>query len=239
MQMEKLEKKTIRLIVAALLITVGLAGMVVWELWGRDTILSKPVLVTAVNIEQGQKITQEKVEVRQVPIDALMSGALKERDTKKIVGQVSKQYIPANSQLSANFAYKDDFYIAPDEALFYIPATWIDSKSTAIRRGDTVEFWTAGAAYKIGEYKIAFVKDDQENEVDSIEGQEYNDTLDRTGATGVGTHVEIIATIAEYKNLYEIATGKQFTEVFPNEDKKNPDIPVVKFLLIQKSEVKN
>ncbi len=206
---KKISLEMKRALAGIIVIIVGLALLFYWESSGREQMQYEQVICASAAIQKGQTITDELLTTKALPKDCLISGALK--NEAELIGTVAAQYIPAQAQISREMIYTDDFYIDTDrgESIYKLPADWIDNRSAAIRRGDTVEIYLADGKRKVGEYMVAYVKDAQEREVSSIAGQEYADMLNRTDATGVIDHIEIIATQEEYAALYQL---KQETE---------------------------
>jgi hypothetical protein len=206
---KKISLEMKRALAGIIVIIVGLALLFYWESSGREQMQYEQVICASAAIQKGQTITDELLTTKALPKDCLISGALK--NGAELIGTVAAQYIPAQAQISREMIYTDDFYIDTDrgESIYKLPADWIDNRSAAIRRGDTVEIYLADGKRKVGEYMVAYVKDAQEREVSSIAGQEYADMLNRTDATGVIDHIEIIATQEEYAALYQL---KQETE---------------------------
>lgn len=228
---------TKRVIIGILLICIAIAGLVLWETEGRKAILYDTAYVAAVDIKAGDEITLDKLTEREFLRQNIIKNAIKTTNEAEFEGKIVKQYIPAGSQISSEFIYSDDFYIDENQSLFVIPETWISSRSSSIRRGDIIEVWVEGAKYKVGEYRVAFVKGEKEAEIVNIDEQEYADPLDRTNPTAVTTHIEIIAEIGDYKTLYEIATGEDYEEGQKVEETEEQEV-VTKFLLVQKAGVK-
>ncbi len=202
-----------------IVIIAALSLLFYWESSGREQMQYEQVICASAEIQKGQTITDELLTAKSLPKDSLITGVVKNK--ADLIGTVAAQYIPAQAQLCRKMIYKDDFYIDTDrgESIYKLPADWIDNRSAAVRRGDTVEIYRADGKQKLGEYKVAYVKDAQERELSSVEGQEYADMLNRIDATGVIDHIEIIATQEEYVALYQ---AKSNTEQ--------------KFLIVQKTE---
>lgn len=225
-------KSHIRTIVAVFLIIVGITALIMWESWGRENILYAHVLVAKDDIKQGQEIEKNMFETAAVPLELVIDGAIKQEDIECITKKVAKQYIPAKAQINKNYIYENDFYIGSNESIYYIPAGWIESMSTSVRRGDTLEFWKSGGKQKVGEFKVAFAKGIDELEVKDNDNEKFAQGLERVQASGVVTHVEIIASLKDYKRLYEEAMG---TEYESNSTKVDAGTEAInKFLLVQK-----
>lgn len=193
-----------------IVIIAGLSLLFFWEGYGKEHVQYEQVICASAEIQKGQTITDELLTKKTLPKDCLIPGAIK--DEAELVGTVAAQYIPARAQVSRKMTDTDDFYIDTDrgESIYKLSSEWIDSRSAAVRRGDTIEIYLADGKRKLGEYTVAYVKDAQEREVSSIAGQEYADMLNRTDATGVIDHIEIIATQEEYTTLYQVmnSTGQ-------------------------------
>lgn len=225
-------KSHIRTIVAVFLIIFGITALILWEGWGRENILYAHVLVAKDDIKQGQEIEKSMFETAAVPLELVIDCAIKQEDIESITKKVAKQYIPAKAQINKNYIYENDFYIGSNESIYYIPAGWIESMSTSVRRGDTLEFWKSGGNKKVGEFKVAFAKGIDELEVKDNENEKFAQGLERVQASGIVTHVEIIASLEEYKQLYEEAMG---TEYVSNSTTVNAGTQATnKFLLVQK-----
>lgn len=192
-------------------IIVALSLLFYWEGYGRQ-MQYEQVICASIEIQKGQTITDEMLTTKSLPKDSLITGAVK--DVSQLLGIVAAQYIPAQAQISRKMIYPDDFYINTEkgESLYKLPAEWIDSRSAAVRRGDMIQIYLADGKQELGSYRVAYVKDAQEREITSAEGQEYADLLDRTEATGVIDHIEIIATQEDYATLYQTknSTAQRF-----------------------------
>lgn len=226
-------KSHIRTIVAVFLIIVGITALIIWEGWGRENILYAHVLVAKEDIKQGQEIAKNMFETAAVPLELVIEGAIKQEDIEYITKKVAKQYIPAKAQINKNYIYENDFYIGSNESIYYIPAGWIESMSTSVRRGDTLEFWKSGGNQKVGEFKVAFAKGTDEIEVKDSENEKFAQGLERVQASGIVTHVEIIASLEQYQRLYEEAMAKEYVNGSENVVKAGTQA-TNKFLLVQK-----
>jgi hypothetical protein len=216
----KVKKPKLWTVIPVVMIILGIASMIFWEAWGRENILDVKVVVANADIMRGMKITDDMLTEKSFARDTVITDAMRIKDKEKIVGQVAKQNIPKNGQINQSFLYKDNFYVGKGQSIYKIPADWIDNRSASIRRGDTIQIYAGDLL--VGEYLVAFVKDKEEREVTSTESQWYSEALDRTNSTGVISNIEIIATMAEYKELYKVAVY-------------NPDSLVTqKLLIVQK-----
>lgn len=210
---KNLSKSQIKTIIAVVLIVVGIVSLVLWEGWGRERVLYKPVLMTSTDIYQGQEIKEDMIQEISVPVELVIDKAYRGNDLSLIIGKISKQFIPTKSQVTPDFFYQNDFLIKEGQALFYCPSSWFLSQTgersmtTTIRRGDYIEMWSSGGEFKLGEFTVAFAKDDTETEVKNATEQKYQDPLDRVDHTSVVNHMEIICTLNEYKKLHNYVYG--------------------------------
>ncbi len=201
-------KKKKKLIIGSGIIVLALALLVLWEMVGREVILYEKLLVPKEDIKVGDTITIEKFTEVDFLAPSVVNGAITAETFDKVDGQLAKQFMPRGSQVTEDFIYKDDFYIGENESIYEIPALWLWSYSSSIRRGDYVNFYTADGKTYIGQYRVAFVKALSNKEVENITSQELNEPLDRTDETEPAYKIEIITTLKEYQKLYALAMGK-------------------------------
>jgi hypothetical protein len=127
------------------------------------------------------------------------------------VGKRTAWPISARQQISSDAFASEDDYLKAGESFFVIPAAWIAMRSSALRRGDTVEIASAfGERTDFGRYKLAFVKDAEELEVRDMlsNGDTVFEALERrerTDANAMIDHVEIIAGKAAYEEIRAFA----------------------------------
>ncbi|MDR1571635.1 MAG: hypothetical protein LBS32_03835 [Clostridiales Family XIII bacterium] len=142
-----------------------------------------------------------------------MEGGFLAGQEGEIIGRKTAEAIYGRQQISAKSFHATDDGMKEGEAYFVIPGEWIAMRSSALRRGDSVEVLSvSGGAINLGTYRIAFVKDADEREVWDIgpAGEilyEPEAMPDRTDALAAIDHVEIIATKAEYYAIRDFAAG--------------------------------
>lgn len=203
--------KKLKPILGALMIVLSLAGLLFWELKGRDTVMTDQVLVAVEEIQEGTTVSGSMFVIKGVPKSNLIEGALTPADAALIHGKVASQYIPKNDQIMMEYFRDNEFYLKRDESIFVIDPAWIAMRSSALRRGDIVDIYGSSGLGLIGTYRVAYVKDDAEREVrnagEETSGKVVTDILERPDSTSVIDHIEIIATFREYENLVNFATG--------------------------------
>src|SRR5665647_1208573 len=172
-----------------------------WEIKGREIILMTPVIAASHDIILGTTLTKEDfMEIRVSPENILV-GALMSKDIESLTGLISNCEIYANQQLLPSYFKKENLKISKEQSIFVLPELWIYSRSSAIRAGDKIALYNLPNSEKIGVFIVAFVKDDNEQEVKDLVENNI-DILDRTQATSEISHIEIICTLAEYLSIY-------------------------------------
>lgn len=232
--MKKVNKK---LIIGLTLIVLAITSLIVWETVGREKLLYREVLTAKEPIVAGTEIKREMFEASEFLATTVLSGAITDKTFDKVKGQLAKQYIPKGSQMIEDYIYQDDFYVAENESIYSLPADWLSSFSSSIRRGDYIDMYTSDGTKKIGSYRVAFVKSQSVEEVTNITTQELNEPLDRTDATAPVSFVEIITTLNEYEKIYSLANGTAHFELGESDYETNSGKPM-KFLLVQKTKGK-
>lgn len=197
-------------IIGIVLIISALAGGYYWETKGRQSYQQIQIPVTSVDIQKGERFNSQILRNVYIEKSSMVKGALLEKDLHKIADQRATQFIPANSQIVATYFTRDNRSFSDGKSVFSIPASWIFSKSSTLRKGDWVEIYGEEEALYLGDYKLAFVKDQGEVEIENPEGPfiEKN-ILERTGGSGIIHHLEVYCTLEEYWHLLEYikATG--------------------------------
>lgn len=197
--------KKARVIVGVLLIVCAAAGLVFWEMKGREAVTTDQVLVAARTIEGGTKITQDMFLSAPVPEKLRIRGSLSATQFSKIQGLAAAQTIRENAQVSTADFQKDGFYLSGDQSIYVIPEEWIYMRSSALRRGDRIAVYGKAGGQELGSYQVAFVKDSAEREVLDVGESRKSRTLERTDSTSQISRVEIISDMAGYQKLKQAA----------------------------------
>lgn len=198
--------KFIKLIVGILLVATAAAGLWYWENEGREEFTMNQILVAAQEIESGTEVTAEMFESRNVLKENVIKGALNPEDVSSLAGKISRGYIAEGNQVSKLHFEEKESTIARGKSIFVIKPHWIDMRSSSLRGGDTVKIYSCDGYMYFGEYRVAFVKDDNEQEVVAAEGyNESQNILERRMSSRAANHIEIIATLEEYQKIREFA----------------------------------
>ncbi len=195
--------KRSRTVIGLLLIVFSVAGLIFWEVRGRETVLLDTVIVAKEKIPAGMEITRDRVSSAGVLAENRIQGSLDWKRLPEVVGCVALQDIVANSQISTEHLADGDFYIRSGQSIFVIHPDWITMRSSSLRRGDWVDIYASMDSKKIGSYRVAFVKDANELEVTDGEGRTETNPLNRTISTAPISHLEIIADMKEYGKILD------------------------------------
>ncbi|MGI6732830.1 MAG: hypothetical protein ACOX4J_01460 [Anaerovoracaceae bacterium] len=201
--------KRARTVIGLLLIVVALAGLIFWEVKGREAILLDTVIVASETIPAGTVITRDRLSPSGVLEQNRIQGSLDWEALPRVIGQVAMQDILKNAQVSEKYLADKDFYLRNHESIFVIHPEWIAMRSSSIRRGDWVDIYEGAELKKIGTYRVAFVKDANETEVTDGEGNFKSNSLDRIASTSPVSHIEIITDISEYKKIAQRAQDSE------------------------------
>jgi len=198
------------------LIILAVSGLVYWEMDGRERLLTDMVLVANQDIPKDGIITTAMISSLDVMHNQKIRGAIEPEFAAQLINQRARQFIPQKAQLTLDFFYKDEFYLKADESIYVIKPDWISMLSSSVRQGDWVSLYTEDGLTKLGSFQVAFVKDAAIREVKtSVAGEgEFPEKsrpavsqdafLSRVDGTSVATHIEIIATLAEYRQIQKI-----------------------------------
>lgn len=200
-----------RLFAGLVLVVLAVAGLVFWETAGRSRLLMDRVVVAVADIRAGTVMRADMLTTVLIPKDGVIETGFSAGREAEIVGKRTAWPISARQQISSDIFTIEDDYMKDGESFFVIPAEWIAMRSSALRRGDTVEISPAsGERTSFGRYKLAFVKDEDELEVRDMPASgellfEAPERRERTDANSVIDHVEIIATKTAYESIRAFA----------------------------------
>jgi hypothetical protein len=190
------------LVCAATLLLVG------WEVKGREAILMDEVPVAKETIPAGESLTASMFRLVSVPRNAIIDDVVSPGDIADIDGKISAAPIFAGGQLSSKHLRKESESVRAEDSCFVIRREWIYMRSSALRRGDYVDIVAETDGRNFGRYKIAFVKNAEEEEVMDASGgmglpKQRKDA--RVDATSSIDHVEILVDLAGYTRIKAFA----------------------------------
>ncbi len=187
------------------LMLLAVVGMVVWEGWGRDALLLTDVVVAAKPIAAGELLRSEDLSILGVPEDCMVQGAIPKERLKDLKGMYAVNSLAVNQQLCLKDLVAEEQRVKEEETAFVIPGEWIEMRSSSLRRGDEVTLYRLTDYESLGTYTVAFVKDDRDQEVFSLEGVDDRKLLDRTDSNLQIHHIEVVAKLEEYQLIRQAA----------------------------------
>ncbi len=195
--------------VGIILIILALAGGYYWETQGRQSYQQIEIPVTAVDIKKGELLTNQMFKKAYVDKETIVGGAIMGQDIQNIINSQATQFIPANSQVVARYFETVNSSLTDNRSVFSIPSSWIFSKSSTLRKGDWIEIYGEEELLSFGKYEIAFVKDQNEVEIENPEGSYIQkNILERRESTGIIHHIELYCTLEEYRILLDYIKEK-------------------------------
>ena len=198
-------------VLGILLILLSVLGLLLWEWRGRDAVMTERVLVAKEDIYKGAELDSTMFAIRGIPKENLLPGALLPEQMDLLEGKVSRQLICENDQIVSRYFSGSEFELSEDQSIFVVKQSWIDMRSSSLRRGDRIEIYGSYDGQRLGTYRIAYVKDESDREVRNADAErKKTDTqsiLEREDGTSVIDHIEIIATYSEYEKLVTYAGG--------------------------------
>ncbi len=211
--------KILRPVLGIILVLLSILAMFWWENWGRETLFMESVMVASNDIKIGKVINEKDfIEVKNIK-ERNISGAISPNNFHKIKGLISKQYIPKLSQVNSNMFSEKEKILKEEQSIFPIKEEWIDSRSSSLRKGDVIDIFDENGELYIGTFKVAYVKDSNEQEVVGTEQNISEEILQRNFSSSIISSVEIITSLDEYKKIRLLVEEQD-----------------IKFLIIQKGE---
>ena len=191
-------------VLGVLLITLAVGLLVLWEVEGRDAVMKEKVLVAEQDIFPGTKVNTGMFKEVGILRENMISNGITAREISVIDGKILNQIIPMNGQISKMFFSDSTTEISKGYGIYQIKPDWVFSVSSSLRKGDLIDVYTLDGKIKYGDFKVAFVKDEQGKEVideEIIKG--YKEILDRDNGSEVVSEFEIISTLEQYSAIRE------------------------------------
>lgn len=192
-----------RITIGIILIFISVAAMVFWETKGRNEILLDEVVVFAKGVAKDSKLEKQHLSKGRVLKESRVEGSVDWLDLDDVVGKYLTTDMGKKAQLSYEFLRENPISIGKDQSIFLIPGSWIEMKSSALRRGDLVEIFETRELTGLGTFKVAFVKDSSGAEVVDEFISEKSGALERWKGSAPVDHVEIIGNLQDYERISE------------------------------------
>jgi hypothetical protein len=212
--MTSIRKAALKRLSGVLLIVLAIAMLAIWEAKGREVVLMDEVLVASEDIPASEIIVASMLTKVATPLNAKVSDVVYAKDKNKAVGRVSVAPIPKGAQISSKLLADGTADGEAEKSYFVLRSDWIYMCSSALRRGDEAELVSADGKRAFGVYKVAFVKDDENDEITrQVEDKAGfgGEGLNARAASGANIdHIEIITDLESYmriKSYAEAAKG--------------------------------
>lgn len=209
------------------LLILSIAGLFVWEAYGREALLYADVLVLKEDVKANTEITRQMFGIRKIDKISLIVDSVQSPDT--LIGRRSAVFIPKGMPLYDGLFTDPAFSGEVGEKVFAIPKEWLYAYPDTLRRGDTIYFYeilakegsetyvsnegqagtaviTSGTeeALPVISARVAYVKDSGNREVIDV-------TENRLDASATVATIEVILDEGKYNSLKEsFETGHQF-----------------------------
>ncbi|MDR2611248.1 MAG: SAF domain-containing protein [Clostridiales Family XIII bacterium] len=212
--LKNIRKEAMKRLSGVLLIVLAIALLAFWEAKGREIALMDEVLVAAEDIPASEIITASMLTTVAAPLNAKVSEVVYANQSSEAEGKRAAAFIPKGAQLSAKLLDEARSADEAETSYFVIRRDWIYMCSSALRQGDEAEIVSADGTTAFGIYKVAFVKDDENDEITRQAGEAGifgGEGLNARPESGADVdHIEIITDLASYMRLkaYAEAAGE-------------------------------
>ncbi len=189
-------------ILGIIMIALALMLMFFWETSGRQMVTTSEVLVAAMDIKDGEILEESKIKVAKTLNENLMKDCLLREQMQIVIGEKTNCDIFQNQQLSRKYFLKSKNKIKKDYTLFTLYSHWMKNLSSSVRKGDLIDIYTARENIYLGNFRVAFAKDNANHEVvDEGKPKSAECILDRTDSNLTLDHIEIEATLQDYMQI--------------------------------------
>ena len=127
-----------RSVAGIILIAAAIAGMLYWELVGRDSLMYTEVLTVNRDVEAGTLITRDMLDLKKTTTPS--ARALRLKNAEELLGLQAVSYLPAGAELFSEYFEEESLVVHEDrgEYIFSIPTGWLVAYPQTLRRGDSV-----------------------------------------------------------------------------------------------------
>lgn len=206
-------------IIGILLVVLAVAGIFLWENYGREAFTYASITVLNEDLEKGTVVTADMLRTIKIDQSNLIKHYIKNPD--EVIGMQTATFLPADLQLSKKFFMKQGLVTKPGEHIMALPKEWILTFPQTVRRGDTIYFYSVKNKEQysinengdvifhsenekkeaIAEAKVAYVKDSAGREVVDL-------TPNRKDASAVISSIEVVINDAKYQILRDSVEAK-------------------------------
>ena len=145
----------IKSIIGIALIVLSIAGMVFWESYGREAVVSTDILTAARDISEGETVSEGDIAVSSVDRSFVMVSALPASELDTLTGMRLSSSVKEGQQLASDHFTDAPEFIEEGESIFVIPGSWIFTMSSVPQREDRCDFYLMPDESFIGSYVLA------------------------------------------------------------------------------------
>ena len=199
-----------RKIAGILMILLSIGGLGFWELWGRENLSYRNILVFKEPHEAYTVVTEEMLQ--EIRVERASSKALKPGDRNRLLGLETRQYVPAGQELNMEYFRETIFRtgLLEDSFVLKVPDVWLVSCPESIKRGDKAFFYLGEEL--LCEARVIHVKDSYGREI-TYSG------LERYYPTGRMSFMEVMINAENMRKLSALAEkGNRFTIIYAEEE---------------------
>lgn len=216
-------------ILGMVFIILAIAGIFLWETYGREALTYTEIVVFNQDVQANQKVSPDLLATMKVPTSQLISRVV--LNSEEILGKETTCYLPRGLQLSEKFFQDEEMTTGNGRYVFAVPTEWLYFYPQTLRRGDSVFFYavpasdgecfesansTAAAVSTLPDdrntailkTRVAYVKDNTNREVIDV-------TPDRLDGSAAVSKIEVYINDEQYqllKSNYE--AGYQFVILY-------------------------
>jgi hypothetical protein len=212
-------KNFIKGLMGFILIIAAIGSIFYWEMYGRESLLYKEIVVLSEDVNKNQVITKDMIEVQKREETTLIKEVI--LDANEIIGKAANNYIPKGVQLVDKYFEVPDLVLDKDEYIFQIPLEWIKAFPDSLRRGDRIYFYEVGKGtldYNSTEGEIAvnnkkalekepvtnatvaYVKDSANREVITLSDEERYNGSSKINEIEIITNLETVNLLRDSVN---------------------------------------
>lgn len=132
-------KNFIKGLLGIILILLAIGTIFYWEVYGRESLLYKNIVILTKEVNKNEVITSDMVRYQKREGTTLIDSAL--LDKSLIIGKAANSYIPKGVQLVEKYFESPNLVLNEDEYIFKIPLEWLKAFPSSLRRGDIIFFY--------------------------------------------------------------------------------------------------
>lgn len=148
--------------IGLLLIVLSITALVTWEKWGKNRFLYDDVLVLKQNVAAGETVAADMLE--EVKMDVRVEGWIRPEEKKQIAGRQTAFFVRKGLPLFPEYFRSQKIRPGEEEGthILSIPAAWISSAPSSMRKGHQAFFYSHGKkltsayVYAVSEEEPAF-----------------------------------------------------------------------------------